>query len=290
MTSSAGSNDPSPVRGKRHAVVLWARRQVDAVRGRYEGTWLQALVVQVRDLHVVDWTTIFGAELLWSALPFIILLSSLANTRIDDDLSRHLGLNARGAVIVETLFRHRPAHATIAILSGLLFSFAGSIAVVSSLQTLYERVFKQQHRSRDFLRLGIWVGVFLAAAIAEAVIGKSIRSAAGPVVEDLIGFFVVTLLFGWTMHFLLAGRVRWRLVIRPALISGVLWTLLAVFSSIYFSSTVIDDSKTYGTVGVMFTFLTWFIFIGFVVALGAAGGAVWQQRASRQADPSPARS
>lgn len=236
--------------------------------------------MQLRDLRVVDWTTIFGAELLWSALPFILLLSSLANTRIDDDLSRHLGLNARGTHIVETLFRHRPAHATIAILSGLLFSFAGSIGVVSSLQTLYERVFDQPHRPRTFLRLVIWVAVFLAAAIFEAVIGKPIRSGAGPVVEDLLGFFVLTVVFGWTMHFLLAGRVGWRLVIRPALISGLLWTLLSIFSSIYFSSTVIDDSKTYGTVGVMFTFLTWFILIGFVVVLGAAGGAVWQQRAT----------
>ena len=79
----------------------------------------------------------------------------------------------------------------------------------------------------------------------------------------------------------------WRSVIRPALLTGLLWVGLAVFSSFYFSSTVIDDSKTFGAIGVVFSLLTWFIFIGFVIVLGAAGGAVWQQRKGPNA-PAPA--
>jgi membrane protein len=218
------------------------------------------------------------------ALPFIILLSSLADQRIDDDLSRHIGLNGQGAQVVEHSLRHSPAHATIAVLTGLLFSFAGSIAVVSSLQLLYERVFEQPHRARNIPRLLIWVALFLVAAITEVLVGIPVRKAAGPVARGVLGFVVVTFLFGWTMHFLLAGRVPCRSVVRPALVSGVLWVALAVFSSKYFSTTVIDDSKTYGTFGVVFTFLTWFILIGFVIVLGAAGGAVWQQRATRPAE------
>src|SRR5437764_15234729 len=113
-----------------------ARRRLDAARARYQGSWVDAVATQLKDIHFFDWTTIFGAELLWSALPFIILLSSLANQRIDDDLSRHIGLNSQGAQIVEHSFRHSPAHATIAIATALLFSFVGSIAVVSSLELL----------------------------------------------------------------------------------------------------------------------------------------------------------
>jgi hypothetical protein len=64
-----------------------ARRQINAARARYEESWVQAIAAQLKALHVFEWTTIFGAELLWSALPFIILLSSLANQRIDDDAS-----------------------------------------------------------------------------------------------------------------------------------------------------------------------------------------------------------
>jgi membrane protein len=286
MSPPDGGDDSPPAPRSRHVALGGARRWLDAARGRYEGSWVQAIATQLKTLHIVDWTTIFDAELLWSALPFIILLSSLANERIDDDISRHIGLNSQGAQIVEHLFRHTPAHATIAILTGLLVSFAGSIAVVSSLQLLYERVFDQEHHKRDFVRLIIWVGVFLAVAVAEVVVGRPVRTAAGPVAQGVLGFVVVTVLFAWTMHFLLAGRVPWRSVIRPALVSGLLWAGLAVFSSTYFSTTIIDDSKTYGTIGVVFTFLSWFIMIGFVIVLGAAGGAVWQERTSR--DPARA--
>jgi uncharacterized BrkB/YihY/UPF0761 family membrane protein len=49
-------------------------------------------------------------------------------------------------------------------------------------------------------------------------------------------------------------------------------------SSAYFSSVVIEDSRTFGSIGVVFTLLTWFILIGSVIVLGAARGTVWQQR------------
>ena len=258
---------------------------------------MQDIVAQLKVLEFVNWTTIFGAELLWSALPFIILLSSLANERIDDDLSRHIGLNSQGAGIVRSLFRNTPAHAVEPILTGLIFSFAGILAVVGSLQVIYERVFDQEHRGwRDLPRFVVWVGVFLGFLIAEVVIGKPVRTAAGPVVKALLSFVVVAIFFGWTMRFLLAGRVPWRVVIRPALVTALLWLGLSIFSSLYFSSVVVSDSRQYGTIGVVFTFLTWFILIGGVIVLGTACGAVWQKRrgqgalpADSEASPKPLR-
>ena len=219
--------------------------------------------------------------MLWSALPFIILLSSLANERIDDDLSRHIGLNREGARIVTGLFRATPAHDVVAIVTGLIFTFAGVIAVAASLQVVYERVFDQKHRGwRDIPRYIVWVAVLLTVLVAEGSIDRSERSALGPVVQALLTFVAVAIFFAWTMHFLLAGRVRWRLVLRPALVTAAFWLALAFLSSAYFSSVLIDDSKTYGTIGVVFTFLTWFILIGGVIVLGAASGAVWQRRSA----------
>jgi membrane protein len=234
----------------------------------------------LKALHFLDWTTIFGAELLWSALPFVILLSSLANERIDDDLSRHIGLNSQGAHIVHTLFRTTPAHAAEPIITGLLFAFAGIIAVVSSLQLIYERLFEQEHRGwRDLPRFVAWVCALLGVLILEGAVEKPLRTALGPIVQAVLGFIVVAAFFAWTMHFLLAGRVPWRLVIEPALVTALFWTGLALFSSLYFSSVVIDDSRLFGTIGVVFTLLTWFILIGGAIMLGATVGAVWQRRA-----------
>ena len=48
-----------------------------------------------------------------------------------------------------------------------------------------------------------------------------------------------------------------------------------MFSAIYFSPAIISDSRLYGTIGVVFTLLTWFIAIGAVIVPGAAGVATW---------------
>jgi membrane protein len=243
------------------------------------------MVAELKGLHFFDWTLIFGAELLWSALPFIIVLSSLADTRVDDDLSRHIGLNAKGAHIVETLFRHRPAHEFIAIATGLLFSFAGIVSVVVSLQVVYERLFALEHRGwRDFPRYLVWIAALGGVLILDGATNKPAHRATGPIGEAVIGFVLVVLFFGWTMHFLLAGRVPWRHLVRPTVVTTLLWVAFAFFSSLYFSSAVVDDSRTYGTIGVVFTFLTWFILIGSVIVLGAAGGAVWERRANPPPD------
>jgi membrane protein len=93
-----------------------------------------------------------------------------------------------------------------------------------------------------------------------------------------VTFVVTAIFFAWTMHFLLGGRVPWRFVVGPALVTALLWLALALLSPIYFSATVVDDSKTYGTIGVVFSFLTWFILIGGVIVLGAVLGVVLQRR------------
>src|SRR5438477_7245963 len=100
-----------------------------AVRSRYDRSWVQDLAGRLTALDFGNWIILFGASLLLTVLPLIILLSSLANERIDDDLSRHIGLNRQGAGIIEELFRKTPTHSAAPIVLGLLIAFAGSVAV-----------------------------------------------------------------------------------------------------------------------------------------------------------------
>jgi membrane protein len=212
-------------------------------------------------------------------LPFIILLSSLANERVDDDLSRHLGASGQGVRVIRELFRNSPTSSVVPILTGLLFALVGTITVVHSIQLLYERAFDQEPRGwRDMPRSVVWLVVLLGALFVEGTISRPVRTTTGPVIEGFVRFFAALLFFLWTMHFLLAGRASWKALIRPALVTAVLWLALAGFSSISLSSSIVSDSKLYGTIGVVFTLLTWFILVAAVLVLGAASGAVWQKR------------
>ena len=144
---------------------------------------------------------------------------------------------------------------------------------------IYERVFGQQHRGwKDVPRSAAWAGVLFGVLVADSVISDVVRAAGGPVAQGLVIYAGVAAFFWWTMHFLLAGRVSWRLLLRPAILTVLFWIGLELFSSFYFSASVISDSKLYGTIGVVFSLMIWFIAIGAVIALGAVAGATWSQR------------
>jgi membrane protein len=282
--SSTSTNDPPPEhRGFRDTAKDKAVRGVNAASHRVEGTWIDDLVRRLKNLHPFDWTTVFSSTLLLSLIPLIIVLASLANQRIDDDLSRHIGLDRQSATIVERLFRTTPTHAAEPVITGVIIGFAGTVAMVASLQVLYERVFEQESRSWHNLRRWIvWVLVLLAFLIADGAIGGPVRTAAGHVVQRLVSLIGVTIFFGWTIHFLLAGRIPWRRVVAPAILTALLWLGLSLFSSLYFSPLIKSDNRLYGTIGVVFSLVTWLIIIGAVIMAGAVGGVVWQEHRARR--------
>ena len=283
MTSPDGTDEPLPERQDEHASLRPQVRAVaGAARGRFEGSSAQIFFRQLGALSFVDAITLFGAALLISVLPFLILLSSLANHRIDTDLSRHIGLNRQGALIVSQLFRSSPAHSAAAMVTALIFAAVGTMAVASSLQVIYERVFGQPHRGwKDVLRFATWAAVLFGFLVVDSVISDRVHAVAGPVGQGLVTYAGVTIFFWWTMHLLLAGRVPGRRLLRPAAVTALLWIGLELFSSVYFSSSIIDDSRLYGTIGVVFSFMVWFIAIGAVIVLGAVGGATWNQHKRR---------
>jgi len=125
----------------------------------------------------------------------------------------------------------------------------------------------------------VWVLCVAALLIVNAVTSTPLRNVpAGAFVHSLVDFAGLTLFYWWTMHFLLAGRESWRGLLPAAIATGLFWVGLGVFASFYFSSTVISDNKLYGSVGVVFDLVTWFIAMGAVITLGAVVGVTWRDR------------
>jgi membrane protein len=278
MTSPRSAGEPPPARQDEHGSPRPPSRTLAAARDRFEGSPAQIFLRQLGALDFANSIVLFGASLLISVLPFVILMSSLANHRIDTDLSRHIGLNRQGALIVSQLFRASPAHSTAAMVTALILAVAGTLAVASSLQVIYERVFGQPHRGwKDVLRFATWVGVLFGFLVADSVISDPVHALVGPLGQGLVTYIGVAAFFWGTMYFLLAGRMSWRRLIRPAIATALLWIGLELFSLVYFSSSIISDSRLYGTIGVVFSLMVWFIAIGAVIVLGAAAGATWDQ-------------
>jgi hypothetical protein len=105
-----------------------------------------------------------------SLLPFIILLSAFASARVDDDIALRLGLNQHASGIVSHLFTSSPAVLNAATLTSLLFVAAGTFAVAGSLQQIYEKAFRQDHRGmRDLYRPPVWVAAACAVVAFESL-------------------------------------------------------------------------------------------------------------------------
>ena len=256
------------------------RKAVAAARDRYQGSLAQGFVTQLTALGFVDQIILFGAGLLVSLLPFLILLSAFASNRVDDDIALRLGLNRQASGIMTHLVTSAPATLNAATATSLLFVAAGTLAVAGSLRQIYEKTFHQEHRGlRGAYRLLIWVVAVCLVVVLETVAGRPVRDAsAGAGLVELLTFAIWAPFFWWSMHFLLAGRVPWRRLLPSAIFTGAFYAGLGVFSKFYFSSTITSDSKTYGTIGAILGILTWFIAIGAVIILGAVAGVVWEDR------------
>jgi membrane protein len=270
---------------------VW-HRALAAARARYQGSLAQSFARELQALDFSSQIMLFGAGMLVSLLPFLILLSAFASSRIDDDIALRLGLNGRASGIVTHLLTTSPATLNVATASSLLFVTAGTLAVAGSLQQIYEKAFRQDHRGlRGLYRLLVWVIVLCLVLVADSVAGRPVRDAAGGVVlTELVTLAITTPFFWWSMHFLLAGRVSWRALLPAAIATGVFFAGLGIFSKFYFSSTIISDSRTFGAIGAVFGILTWFVAIGAVLILGAVAGAVWHDRKAGQprgASPRP---
>lgn len=250
-------------------------------RRRYQGSAVEDLIIGLRKVEFGNWIIMFGASFLLSVLPLIILLSALANSRVDDKIATRLGLNREGSHIVDTLFRSSHAGLNFGVAVALGLSLLGTIAVARLVQTLYQQVFDHPDLRgwSNVFRCLVWALAAAAEVYVDAVISRPLRDLpAGRVFLGLGNLFIVTAFFWWGLHFLLRQKEPWRRLFPAALATGVFWVGLGAFASVYFSSTLVSDSHLYGAIGVVFTLVTWFIAMGAVITLGAVVGHTWMTR------------
>src|SRR5271165_5429901 len=167
-------------------------------RQHYEGSMVQDLIHTLGVIEFGDKIILFGAALLLSVLPLVILLSALASSRVDDDIARHLGLGRQGSRLLEGLFSSSNVSFNLAVFVSLALSLAGTIAVARSVQVIYEGTFEQAHArgAGNLLRCFVWVAGLAGLLILDGEISGSLRSGpAGPVLLGLVDFVLLTFFF-----------------------------------------------------------------------------------------------
>jgi hypothetical protein len=100
-------------------------------RARFEGSLAQSFLRRLQALDFADQAILFGAGLLVSLLPLVILLSAFASHRINEDISLRLGLDRQAAGIMDQLFTAAPATLNTATATSLVFLVLGMLAAAA---------------------------------------------------------------------------------------------------------------------------------------------------------------
>ncbi|MDQ0847137.1 YhjD/YihY/BrkB family envelope integrity protein [Streptomyces sp. V1I6] len=207
--------------------------------------------------------------------PMLIVLTEAAGRDSATVVIQWLGLNQEAAQAVTSLIVPGPGSNTVTVVSGFLMAL-GAMAVAGTLQSWYRLLFDVPGRGwRDVAVQVVWLVCLLVFSAVQAALG---RVTGGLPLRSLAGW-VWAVAFWWgTVWVLLSGAVRWRALLPTALATGVCWSGLGLFSTLYFSASIVANEQRYGPIGVVMIIISWLVAVGVIIHLGAVVGRMITDR------------
>jgi membrane protein len=88
----------------------------------------------------------------------------------------------------------------------------------------------------------------------------------------VLSLLSATLLWWWSQHLLLGGRIGWRSLLPGALLAGTGTVLLSRAARLLVPTAMERSLDEFGPLGPVFTFLSWLIAVFLVAVSGLAAG------------------
>ncbi|GAB7103589.1 hypothetical protein JCM4814A_19030 [Streptomyces phaeofaciens JCM 4814] len=294
MTRGAGAGPDGPAPPSRRERRRASRRGRWRVRGaaavsRLTGLRARAearvplithLMSHLISVNFLDSATRLAAQTFLTAVPLLFVVASLApqelRQRFADSLREVFGLSGSANDQLRQVFLGDASGEllqTTGVVSGLLVLISAT-ACSRAMQRLCERAWSMPKAGA---RVAAWRWLaWLAAWLVMIGLQGVLRSGFG------LGLWLgVPLLMAaevglwwWTQHLLLTGRVPWAPLLPGALLTGVALGVLTSTASLYVPRALNHSLATYGSLGAVFTLLSWLITLCVVIALAVTAGAV----------------
>ncbi|WP_329116275.1 YhjD/YihY/BrkB family envelope integrity protein [Streptomyces sp. NBC_01465] len=234
---------------------------------------------QLTVVNIFDCATRLAAQAFLSAIPVLFVIGAFAPQAVRDQLVESLRtvMGLGGATLdqvqgVLTADSGNVKDASGAV--GVLVTLASATACSRALQRVCERSWHMRSAGLKVVmwRWVAWLVVLLVALIAQGALHDAFG--AGALLGIPVSLVASVMLWWWTQHLLLGGRVRWLPLLPGALITGIAVVALTWGSRLYVPRTLERSVDQFGPLGAVFTLLSWLIVFFACITVGIALGYV----------------
>ena len=278
MTTPAPPAAPGPGRVQR-----WQERATTA-RTAAERRFpvITDLTARLLSVNVLDAATRLAAQLFLTAVPFMLVAAAFTPQGVRDQLLTSardvFGLTGASEQQLRQLYGAQGAGENgVRQATGVIGALVALLAATASSRAMGRVCQRAWQLPKPPARLAVWRWfVWIVAWVAVLVLQGPMRGGfgAGLWLGIPLVFLVDVALWWWTQWLLLNGRVPWLPLFPGAVLTAGAMTALSVTARIYMPTALNRSLATYGSLGSVFTLLSWLIAICVVITVSLTAGAV----------------
>ncbi|MDX3230123.1 ribonuclease BN [Streptomyces sp. ME19-01-6] len=267
---SSGGDEHRPPRFGRARSVLAAAR-APSVAGL-----ITRLTERLLAVNTVEAAMRLAAQAFLTALPLLMAVAAFApegmKGLLADSVRSVVGVQGKAlGEVRRALAASGPARNPSGAV-GLVVALVSATAFSRALQAVCERCWKLP-RARIRVaawRWLLWLLVWLAVLLVQAPLRRGFGT--GIVSGLVLSLLSAVLLWWWTQHLLLGGRVRWLPLLPGAVLAGTGGVALGYASRLVMPLAMNRSLADFGPLGPVFTLLSWLIAMFLIVVAGLAIG------------------
>jgi membrane protein len=241
--------------------------------------YLRRIVDELARVELLDRSLALGAQALLALIPLLMVVGAFMPAAWGDELTKQvrdvLGVDSDVMLPVQ-----QATSATVQIAPevswiGLGVALASASSFARALARMYCKVWDLPlpRGLGAIQRSLLWIVGWVVALQILAVVLRTLADVPlTRVVHLSLQLCFNLLLWWWTAHFLLRGRVSWRALLPLAAVSAVLLIVLGVASNVFMPRYARVNLEQFGPLGVVFAIATWLVVFGGALVLAAVVG------------------
>jgi membrane protein len=271
------------MRGRAASGVAWGRAQGDRV---LEGVpAARRLVTDLLRVEVIDRSMALAAQALLALVPLLVVAAAfLPDAVIQAGYERLQAVTGLRAVQTSHLAQSMSTGVDAANvrtqvgLVGVLITVLSATSYSRATQRAYEKVWAVRHFGglASWKRSLVWLLGWLVGLQAIAVIDRLFAggSPAQQVADFTLRCVLVSLLWWWSLRYLLSDRVRWVALVPAAAVTGVAAVAFAAASTVVMPAYAASSAEEFGGFGLVLTLATWLVGLSGIQVVAAVVGRV----------------